>query len=1026
MLYILAGAIVFQLASAIMAFRLIRLTEKYAAWSLVSLALALMAMRRIIPLYHLINNDLLITLDPVNETIGLILSFIMMLGIIKIAPLFIAIKKSQKELEKREALLQRTFDQSPLGKAIVSLDSRFIRVNESLCRMLGYSDKELLALTFMDITHPQYLEQDKKQVRDLADGKIEQYVADKQYLTKDGSIIWVHISVGTIKDNAGVPIYFLLIIEDITERHQAKELLQKSEEKYRILVDNAAEAILVAQDGLLKFVNHKLMELTGYSERELLTKPYLDFIHPDDHNMVIENHEKRMKGEQVLTEYTFRILTIDGIAKWMKIHPLIIEWEGKPATLNLLTDITEHKRSEETLRKNEKDLKEAQRVGRFGSWDWDIATDVITWSEEYYRLYGLDPTQRPPGYVEHLKAYTNESAARLDAAVKKSMQTGEPYEIDLELANPKESCCWVTARNEIKRDAQGKIIGLRGTAQDITERKLTEEALRQSEEKFRALVESAKDGILLLSSRGQIVTLNSAFAKMHGYSIKEMLTMNLKDLDAPESAQLAPARIQRTLAGESMTFEVKHYCKNKRTIPLEVSINLVILNNEKFILGFHRDITERKRAEQALQLSCTRLEEAEKTAEIGNWEANLISNELYWSETIFDIFGFDSKSFKPSVTAFYEAVHPDDRKIVLESEKRSEQTGLHDVVHRIIRPNGEVRFVHELAKRYADDKGNLIMLRGTVQDITEREKAEKHIQLLGQIADEAPASITIHDFDGNFFYANEETFRLHGYTRQEFLTKNLSDIDVPETAELIAKRMQLIRDKGEADFDVHHFRKDGIQIPLHVNVKIIDWHGQKALLSIATDITEREKAETLIKHNSEFLESLLQSLSHPFYVIDANNYMIIKGNLAAQNQGAQQNITCYSATHKRNTPCEDSNHPCPLNIVKQTKKTVIVEHIHYDTNNKPVFIEIHGYPILDSAGNVIQMIEYTHDITEPKNAEKALRMQAELLDNSIDAILLHDEKGRFLYSNNAAYKTLGYSKEEFTNMTLAEIDMPES
>jgi len=130
------------------------------------------------------------------------------------------------------------------------------------------------------------------------------------------------------------------------------------------------------------------------------------------------------------------------------------------------------------------------------------------------------------------------------------------------------------------------------------ERNKIELRLQESEEKFRVLIENAKDGIFLLSSLGEIVSLNASFARIHGYTVEEMQKMELKDLDTPQSAQLAPARLQRLFAGESMTFEVEHYCKNGQTIPLEVSANLVIIGDKKFILGFHRDITERKSTEE--------------------------------------------------------------------------------------------------------------------------------------------------------------------------------------------------------------------------------------------------------------------------------------------------------------------------------------------------------------------------------------------------------------------------------------------
>lgn len=151
------------------------------------------------------------------------------------------------------------------------------------------------------------------------------------------------------------------------------------------------------------------------------------------------------------------------------------------------------------------------------------------------------------------------------------------------------------------RDRDNRIIGVILVFRDITERRLAENALRESEGKFRALFESAKDGIFLLSSNGHVAALNTSFAMMHGWTVEEMLKMNLKDLDTPETAALASARLQRLFAGETLTFEVEHHCKNGQTIPLEVSANMVTISGEKYILGFHRDIAERKQAEAELR-----------------------------------------------------------------------------------------------------------------------------------------------------------------------------------------------------------------------------------------------------------------------------------------------------------------------------------------------------------------------------------------------------------------------------------------
>ena len=142
------------------------------------------------------------------------------------------------------------------------------------------------------------------------------------------------------------------------------------------------------------------------------------------------------------------------------------------------------------------------------------------------------------------------------------------------------------------------------------------------------------------------------------------------------------------------------------------------------MLGVVQDITERKQAELALEESRMRLEEAQSLARLGYWTADLTSGELQWSEEIFRIFGLNPDNFTPSVEAFHRAVHPDDSELVHASERRAAETGVHDVVHRIVRPDGEIRYVHELAHAQTDAADRIVRMAGTVQDVTELKQAE--------------------------------------------------------------------------------------------------------------------------------------------------------------------------------------------------------------------------------------------------------------------------------------------------------------
>jgi len=169
--------------------------------------------------------------------------------------------------------------------------------------------------------------------------------------------------------------------------------------------------------------------------------------------------------------------------------------------------------SDDAIRKNEVELMEAQRIGCFGSFDWDATTDTIVWSDELFRVYGFDPKQPPPAYEEHLKTYSPESAARLDAAVKMSMQTGEPYGLDLEQVRPDGTERWMTTRGEVKRDADNKIIGLRGTAQDITGLKLAGEAIVRDAALDRAIASLSTAMVAAKPSIAELADLVLADAK---------------------------------------------------------------------------------------------------------------------------------------------------------------------------------------------------------------------------------------------------------------------------------------------------------------------------------------------------------------------------------------------------------------------------------------------------------------------------------------------------------------------------------
>jgi PAS domain S-box-containing protein len=201
-------------------------------------------------------------------------------------------------------------------------------------------------------------------------------------------------------------------------------------------------------------------------------------VHPDDRGLVWKA-VKDARESRLPYAAEFRILWPNGTVRWVSARGQFYYSPGGDAErmLGMAVDITERKDVEESLRRKEIELKESQRLAGVGGWQWDLDTDTVVWSEELYRIAGRDPSMPAVSHQEHSQLYTSESWDRLRAAVETALNTGAPYELVLEMVRADGTHRWITARGEAQHDSAGRIAGLRGTVQDITERKLAEEAL---------------------------------------------------------------------------------------------------------------------------------------------------------------------------------------------------------------------------------------------------------------------------------------------------------------------------------------------------------------------------------------------------------------------------------------------------------------------------------------------------------------------------------------------------------------------
>ena len=397
---------------------------------------------------------------------------------------------------------------------------------------------------------------------------------------------------------------------DITERTRTEQELRQSESRYRNLIENASQAINVVQNGMIKYTNPILSTLMGYSPEELYSRPFPEFIHPDDRDMVVQHYRQRLTGE--LTDsstYRFRAVTKDGSVCWFEINAVMMEWEGAPATLNFLTDLTERMRAEEALRNSEERHRLlAQNVTDvIWTMNFEGRFTYISPSVERLRGYTVDEVMRQS--ID--EALTPESALLAKAGLAetlKEIHTGrEPlntFRGELEQPCKNGKTVWTEATVSGMRNTAGGLIGILGVSRDITERKKAEEALCKSETKFRGFFEDVQDVLYQANLDGIFVEVSPSIKRFAGHSPEDLIgkPVDIIYCDPQDRAEFVKTVMEQ---GEVTDYELKLKGKDGRVIITSTNSHIHVDAQGKpaGIEGSLRDITERRYSETALRES---------------------------------------------------------------------------------------------------------------------------------------------------------------------------------------------------------------------------------------------------------------------------------------------------------------------------------------------------------------------------------------------------------------------------------------
>jgi PAS domain S-box-containing protein/diguanylate cyclase (GGDEF)-like protein len=608
-------------------------------------------------------------------------------------------KLSEMTLRDSEERFRATFEQAAVGIIHVSFEGQIARCNQRFADILGYSPDEIVGMRFHQFTPPEYLPESNQILNALEAGNIDERGFEKPYIRKDGSRIWVRLKTSVQRDGKGQPLHLVTFVEDITDRRLAEEHLaaaskelQASEARFRAIFESAAMGCsMVDLEGRYLQSNLALQNILGYSETELLSMTTRHFTHPDDLERDQQLFRELAEGKRTSYETDKRYIRKDGRVVWARVTAsLLRDAKGEPQfAVGMVQDITERKLAVEALRERAAQLREAEHIAGLGSSVWDADTDSTTWSPEMYRIRQWDPSEPIPKHADKSPLYTPESWKRQSAAVETAIATGEPYDIELQFVRQDGAIRWGNARGRATYDDAGRVTGMHGTLQDITERKLVEEQIKASEENYLLLLNSTAEGIFGIDMNGVCIFSNPASLRILGYeSSEEILGKHMHSLvhhshadGSPYPAEMCPI-LTKTREGKGIHVDHEVMWRKDGSSFQAEYWSYPILKGDKqagAVITF-LDITNRKRAEEHLAAASRELQASEvrhrtvfQTSQDALNLSRLSDGRLVdVNKTFLDLTGFQREEVIGRTTVELDIwANPSDRPIIIDELRRN-------------------------------------------------------------------------------------------------------------------------------------------------------------------------------------------------------------------------------------------------------------------------------------------------------------------------------------------------------------------
>jgi PAS domain S-box-containing protein/putative nucleotidyltransferase with HDIG domain len=921
-------------------------------------------------------------------------------------------KRTEEALKDSEAKYRDLFEHTLLGMEVVDAETmKVVLANHSMARMSGFkSPEDMVGTVPLDYVLPEDLEWVAAELAKAMANPNMYEVATLRSRTADGRIMWV-TGMATQFDYEGTPSVLISLV-DVTAAKEADVKVAESEEKNRLLIENAAEGIAVVQDGLLKFVNPKCAEFTGRPPQELLSTRFLDIVHPEDRQMMADNYAKRLSGEESPNNYQFRIIDRSGNAKWLQINAVQFAWEGRPATLSMLNDVTERKEAEDALRDSEHRYRLIA----------ENSSDVIWTMDMDLRMTYVSPS------VEKLTGYSAEESISMrigDGLTPASLETASyafakgqtdlernggrptsPETLELEMKRKDGSTVWAEVQMSFMQDSRGRVVGIMGVARDIDERRRARKALEESEERFRALIEGARDAIAVIDSGGKVTYRSPSAEHITDGGAEHILTTSLQERLHPDDVAKATSILESLMNspdGSVVDVELRYRCDDESWGTIEAR-GTNRFHDPKIcgIVVNYRDITERRQAQEAFRESESRYRLLAENVSDVIWSLDLKSRQSFFSQSVVRLLGYtveEAQSLKMneviSPTSYPKAMmafsklssKPDNG-----SDGRSSSMQL-DI--ELMRKDGSLVWVDISVTFVRDTDGQPGELFGVIRDVTQRKKAEEALRTSEEyfrtLIENAWDAIVILDAQGTMLYESPSSARIMGYEPEEIVGRSLIEFVRPEDVAAnvdMFKRFRtepgstVMMDAGFRHKDGHYIECEGtLQNLLHdpkINGIVANWR----------DVTDRRRAQEAILASEERFRNLVEATSDWVWETDPNGIYTFASSKACEVLGYEVSEIVGRSIYDF-MPSRESNR-FALTFKSHAEKRepfAFLETSRQRKDGKVIVMETSGVPFFAGDSSLLGYRGIGRDITKRKIIETELEKSVKKLEKTMESTI---------------------------------------